>query len=505
MITLGLASVEGLVAIGAAAAPDAITTSGDLSLTPGRSVVVDSGMLLRSGRATTAFTVPGPSAGGGLYVGLETGVQDGSAYLAKTHILSDGRVSVGLSKLSGHTEKRFGSVAVKGLKITGPSTVNVEVSMTRTSSVRLAVRVWTAGVTRPDWQYRATDYLGDSSATAGKLRPWAYLSGTAQRNVVVHFAGLSRVEVPALVTPAPTRSATPTSTPTPTKTIEPAPTTTTTRSTTTSTPTPTRTTPTTGVVPGEGNTGVPAGTTVTQHRGDLVITRAGATYDKLDIHGFVDVQAANVKITNSIIRGGVATSYRGVINSTSSAAKNFVLEDSEIIPEHPDVKLDGIIGGNYTLRRVEIDGGVDTAKAFKDNVSIQSSWLHGTQYFLHDANQSGGPTHNDGVQVLGGTNISLTGNLIEGANNAALMVSQTTAPTVGLVIKNNWLRDGGCTVNIVPKNLSSIGPITMTGNVFGGTTRVAGCAVARTASTTLLASNNIDADSGLPAKINVWN
>jgi len=303
--------------------------------------------------------------------------------------------------------------------------------------------------------------------------------------------------------PTTTAAAKPT-TPATTKPAKPAPTTT----KPSAKPTPTASKPTqtsSGGKPNAGNTGVPAGTKLTVHNGDLVIDKAGATYDSLDIHGFVSVQAPNVTIKRSIIRGGVATTSRGVINSTSAKVKNFLLVDSEIRPSHPSITLDGINGANFTLRRVEVAGGVDTVHIHGNNARVESSWLHGTNYFSLGANGDGGPTHNDGVQVLGGDNTQIVGNLIEGANNAAIMVSQSSGATTKLSIKGNWLNDGGCTVNIVPKNLATIGPITLADNVFGGTTRVKNCPVARTASTYLVASNNISAATGLPATINVWN
>src|SRR5471032_2131868 len=61
-----------------------------------------------------------------------------------------------------------------------------------------------------------------------------------------------------------------------------------------------------GDQPGPGNTGVPAGTALKVMDGNLTITTAGATYSGLDIHGFVSVQAPDVTIKDSVIRGGVA-------------------------------------------------------------------------------------------------------------------------------------------------------------------------------------------------------
>ena len=58
--------------------------------------------------------------------------------------------------------------------------------------------------------------------------------------------------------------------------------------------------------PGSSNTGVPVGTTLRVHQGDLVVTKAGTVIDSLDIRGEVYIKANNVKITRSIVRGGAA-------------------------------------------------------------------------------------------------------------------------------------------------------------------------------------------------------
>ena len=87
-------------------------------------------------------------------------------------------------------------------------------------------------------------------------------------------------------------------------------------------PTPT-TTPTTppssppvagNVQPNADNTGVPAGTVLTVYNGDLTITTAGATYSGLDIHGYLRIQAPNVTVKNSIIRGGTGTTVCGIVS-----------------------------------------------------------------------------------------------------------------------------------------------------------------------------------------------
>src|SRR5207237_8813035 len=112
------------------------------------------------------------------------------------------------------------------------------------------------------------------------------------------------------VAPAPPASATETPTATPTA----APTTSAPAS---PTPTPTTTPVRPGGQPGPNNTGVPAGTTLTVFNGDLTIDTAGATYSNLDIHGYVKVNAPNVTIKNSIIRGGAGAPGNGIVNDTT--------------------------------------------------------------------------------------------------------------------------------------------------------------------------------------------
>jgi hypothetical protein len=248
---------------------------------------------------------------------------------------------------------------------------------------------------------------------------------------------------------------------------------------------------------------VPAGTNLKQHYGDLVITTAGATYDALDIHGFVSIKAPNVTIKRSIIRGGVAQdgSSVGVVTDTSSAGTNFVLEDSEIVPEHPSVAIDGIKGWNYTLNRVDIHGTVDTAKVYGDNATIKNSWLHGTVYYDHDPYQDGGHTHNDGVQVLSGTNIHILHNTITGAYNAAMQVTQGHGAVSSLWFDNNWADGGGCTVNLNNTPMPTMKAITVSENRFGHDTRNPNCPIIATQATQLVATGNVWDDTGNPAAV----
>ena len=76
--------------------------------------------------------------------------------------------------------------------------------------------------------------------------------------------------------------------------------------------------------PSAANTGVPPGTTLTRHDGNITITQTGTVLKDLDVHGFVIVEASNVTIEQSILRGGVShgdTALVKVVSGTNVWSK----------------------------------------------------------------------------------------------------------------------------------------------------------------------------------------
>jgi hypothetical protein len=261
-----------------------------------------------------------------------------------------------------------------------------------------------------------------------------------------------------------------------------------------------------GDQPSEQNTGVPAGTKLTVHRGDITVTKAGTVLDALDIQGFVDVKAPRVTIKRSIIRGGAAMGFKGVVQNNDSTATDLVLVDSEIRPASPSVWLTGVKGANYTMRRVHVNGGVvDGAMVSGNKVQIEDSYIHGLVHYAQDPTHSDG-SHNDGVQVVGGTDVTVTGNTIEVGTgwNAVLQVTQDVAATRNLSFIGNWVDGGTCSVKLTQQGRSTLGPVIVSGNRFGRSMSIAGCAVLRTNATTLEAAGNVWEDNGTPVVPRVY-
>ncbi|MDQ1649983.1 MAG: hypothetical protein QOG60_2040 [Frankiaceae bacterium] len=259
--------------------------------------------------------------------------------------------------------------------------------------------------------------------------------------------------------------------------------------------------PDAGVRPGPGTSGVPPGTALQRQDGDLVITEPGTVIDRADIHGFVDVRAPDVTIRRSIIRGGVATGNIGLVTDVDPAATNLVVEESLLSPEFPSVWIDGIKGWNYTLHRSEVTRTVDGAKVYGDDATVTYSWIHDMTYYLSDPNLGGTPTHNDAIQVLSGSHLRFLRNSLYGAHNSALQVTQDHGPVDDLVFAGNWADGGGCTVNITNKGLPSLAGVTVRNNRFGRSSRVAGCPVIASATTTLVAFGNVYADTGRAIRV----
>lgn len=252
------------------------------------------------------------------------------------------------------------------------------------------------------------------------------------------------------------------------------------------------------VKPSSDTVGVPSGTVLTIHQGNLVITEPGTVIDGLDIRGFVEIKAPDVTVRRSVIRGGVATWLRGVVQNNDPTAVRFTLEDSEVRPAYPSVWLTGVKGANFTMRRVEVDGGVvDGVMVSGDHVRIEESYIHDLVSYAVDPTHPDG-SHNDGVQVVAGSDITITGNTIVAGSgqNSVLQVTQDLAATTGLTFSGNWVDGGTCSVKLTEQGRASLGPVTVSGNQFGRRMSIPGCAILRTHATTLISADNIWADDG---------
>ncbi|MFI9594586.1 hypothetical protein [Nonomuraea sp. NPDC052265] len=241
-------------------------------------------------------------------------------------------------------------------------------------------------------------------------------------------------------TPTATSTATPTATPTgtPTKTPPQTPT----QSpphTPTQTPTkaPTSTPPPSGGWPGAGNTGVPGGTDLIKKTGSIVIKEDGKVIDGWDVTGDITVEADNVTIRNTRVRG--QSDYWGILQREGFSGLK--VEDSEIFGNGRVRTQFGILnqGKMITIRRVDIhtiSNGILT-----DQGLVEDSYVHDPKYYSGD--------HTDMIMSTGtaapGTELVIRHNTVINTldQTGAIALFQDFGVTRNVTVQGNFLAGGG--------------------------------------------------------------
>jgi len=222
---------------------------------------------------------------------------------------------------------------------------------------------------------------------------------------------------------------------------------------------------------------VPTGTQLRVHEGDLTVTTPGAVIDGVEVRGLLIIKAANVVIKNSRILGRAVDNHVGLVSNVNSGLP-FTIMDSEITAAAPSPYNNGIFASAFTAVRVDISNVVDPIRVIGGDVEIRDSWLHDNDHYAQDPLWGGTPSHSDSIQIEAGNDISIVGNRMEGADNAAIQITQNTskAPLGNVRISGNYFNNGGCTVNIA-RTPAPIGGFSVSDNVFGPDRKFAGCGI----------------------------
>jgi len=384
-----------------------------------------------NGRAAVTFRLPAVATSSRFGVLMRSPRASGG-YRAALAVDRGGRTTLTISRVRRDRATLIASRSL-GFRARPGQSVRVQGLVTGVKAVTVKARAWRAGTRQPGWQLGAKDTSGARYVQPGWVRAWS------SRQLA--YSNLTLVKSK----------------------------------------------------PSLESTGVPAGVSLKAHYGDIVVRKAGTVLRGLDIHGFVDVRAPNVTIVRSIVRGGYATSNRGMV--TNYGNKGLVIKDTDFLPAHETVWQDGMKGSDFTLVRVRITGNVDSVKVQGDNVSILDSLLENTHYFSSDPNQGGGPSHNDGVQIQSGTNLRIVGNNIHGNTNFAVLGAADIADTRNLLIEGNWLDGGHCTVKLEEDGGHQLSTSVLR-NRFGPTRQVSRCALVAVRGSAVSASGNVWEGSG---------
>lgn len=264
-----------------------------------------------------------------------------------------------------------------------------------------------------------------------------------------------------------TTTTTATTEPVSTSSTTSVPTTTVKPTTTSTTPLPTTTSPpvSNGAFPNASNTGVPAAVTLSQYSGSNYITQDNIVIDGKILDGLC-IQANNVTVKNSLVRGGISMPTGGAYGGCPGAKKtNLVVSDTTITgswiagtkytaeQEGELAASTGIQGDNFSCFRCNISR-FGIAVYADSNVTVQDSYLHdfvGTNQCSRWVG-SDCVSHNSGIGGLGAVNNKYIHNNIDGGfingkdgmSGAIVIYADSNGlPADNVLVQNNLLNGGG--------------------------------------------------------------
>ena len=188
--------------------------------------------------------------------------------------------------------------------------------------------------------------------------------------------------------------------------------------------------------PNSGNTGVPSGTVLTTSSGGpITYATAGQAIENVRFERYVFVDAPNVTFRNCEFVGPTSASFvsnaYGVLNCRSSNATNTLVERCSMHPQNAAYASPGMFWLNgvsvranatVTIRRCDIYHVVDGVNASAGPsetgyVVLEGNYIHDLAFMNNSADQASSTppywTHNDGVQLQGGSNHQIVGNYFE--------------------------------------------------------------------------------------------
>jgi parallel beta-helix repeat protein len=223
---------------------------------------------------------------------------------------------------------------------------------------------------------------------------------------------------------------------------------------------------------------------------------------------------------------------------------------------HEDPFLDGLSGGNFTVRHCEISRGVDGVHLTQGNVTVDRCRIYYGHYFAwwNDVagavrttsftdyggktwnppfpSQSSGDTHTDGIQVAGSGNNVIQGCYVggdrgyaaassqidptvaadyadmltydseAGYRNAAIILNSLQSNPIGVTITNNWLHGGQARLNLSINGTDTAGGVTLTNNRFVRSTY--GFYIYAQTGNTATMSGNVYDDDSTPVSVVNW-
>jgi hypothetical protein len=178
--------------------------------------------------------------------------------------------------------------------------------------------------------------------------------------------------------------------------------------------------------------------------GGLKVSDNGAIIDKKDIRGAVVINADNVTLKRSRIRGSGT-----IANLIMNNGSNFIIEYCEV-EGLTDGVGNGIGRSNFTARYCDIHRVGDGAK-INGNATVEHCYVHD----LRKWQLQSGTTHNDCLQATRGSNIVVRNNRLHGIwqnSTSCIKITAEKGPVSNATIEGNYLAGGGYCVYVTKKD-----------------------------------------------------
>lgn len=212
--------------------------------------------------------------------------------------------------------------------------------------------------------------------------------------------------------------------------------------------------------------------------GDVTITTPNTVIEGIDLHGALTIKAKYCTVRGSILRGGkpITSGSNGILSIVEGGA-DYLVSDVTLLPEFPNVRQDGIkVNQPGIFRSIDLSGTADGMTIYGDGVTVEDSYLHHFVTYASDPAHGGGPSHSDAIAVQAGRWVTVRRSTIQGANNAAIIVTQDAGPVGDLVVDDCDIDGGAVSINVVTKG-NTISGMKVTNSRFGRGQRVVGGAI----------------------------
>lgn len=227
-------------------------------------------------------------------------------------------------------------------------------------------------------------------------------------------------------------------------------------------------------LPTTTNTGVPAGTTLSNYAGDITVTTPGTVIRNRRVTGRIVVAAANVTIENCEVLGRGGTVNSALIDCVAAAVANCTIRFNTLhqAPATANEYHNAVVGHDYYAYRNQCYDVVDGFGVFNKynsgaaNVRIEGNHVDQLSFYAPDNAGNRPWTHNDGVQIQGNSAISIRGNRLvakvstrTGRGTSAyapfvtgqvITFSPNTSRISDVTVDRNWLYGGSRSIIAIP-------------------------------------------------------